>query len=192
MSHLERRTREKEEIRQSIIAAARKIAVDEGWQAVTIRKIADMIEYTPPIVYEYFENKEDLFKELVYFGFRLLHKDLASVVQQENDPKAVINYLSVSHWDFAANNYDLYQLMFNLEKPVPNDEMMISIELMKNTFEKAAKGDQKEFELIILSWMCLTRGAISTLLMSPLPHFKGRDTRKMYLEIVQRFIDTLK
>ena len=191
MSHLERRTREKEEIRQNILDAARKIAVEEGWPAVTIRKIADRIEYTPPIVYEYFENKEDLFRELAYLGFRLMHKDLSSVAQQESDPKEVIKYLSMSHWDFAEKNPDLYQLMFSIEKPAPNEEMAAGIELIKNTFEKAAKGDNKEFEIIIMTWLCLTRGAISTLLMSPLPNLEGRDTKKIYVSIIQRFIDML-
>ena len=82
MSHIERRLRAKEETKQSILAAARKIAGKEGWQAVTIRKIADEIEYTPPIVYEYFENKEALFKELIYFGFRLMHKDIEKAIKR--------------------------------------------------------------------------------------------------------------
>jgi AcrR family transcriptional regulator len=46
MSHIERRQKEKEEIKQSILDAARKIAAEEGWNALTIRKIADEIEYT--------------------------------------------------------------------------------------------------------------------------------------------------
>ena len=87
MSHLERRLKDKGEMKQSILDAARKIAGKEGWQAVTIRKIVDEIEYTPPIVYEYFENKEALFKELIYFGFHMVHKDIEKAKQNESDPK---------------------------------------------------------------------------------------------------------
>ena len=46
MGHIERRLRAKEEMKQSILDAAREIAAKEGWQAVTIRKIADKIEYS--------------------------------------------------------------------------------------------------------------------------------------------------
>ncbi len=61
MSSIERKIRQKENLREGILQAAKKIAVNEGWQAVTIRKIADEIEYTPPIVYEHFANKEAVF-----------------------------------------------------------------------------------------------------------------------------------
>ncbi|HRX31691.1 MAG TPA: hypothetical protein P5349_07350 [Tenuifilaceae bacterium] len=48
MGHVERRKKEKENIRKGILDAALKIAMSDGWGAVTIRKIADVIEYTPP------------------------------------------------------------------------------------------------------------------------------------------------
>ena len=63
MGHIERRQKEKEEMRKRIMDTTLKIAVSEGWDAVTIRKIANAIEYTPPIVYEHFKNKEDLFDD---------------------------------------------------------------------------------------------------------------------------------
>ena len=54
----QRRERERQEIRQSILCAAREIAAEEGWQAVTTRKVAERIEYSQSTIYEYFENKE--------------------------------------------------------------------------------------------------------------------------------------
>ena len=89
MNHVERKLREKEKIKQNILDAARDIAAKEGWHAVTIRKIANKIEYTPPIVYEHFENKEDLFKELIYMGFRLLKKEFEKARQSERGTKEV-------------------------------------------------------------------------------------------------------
>ncbi len=186
MSHLQRRQREKEEIRQSILDAARAIAIEEGWTSVTIRKIADKIEYTPPIVYEYFENKEALFRELVYVGFRLMHRDFETVMAAETNPKELIMYLSMQAWDFAANNPDLYQLMFSIEKPVPNDEMIKVMDVIKETFRKVDTGKFGNLENLILSWICLTRGAVSTLLMSPLPpHLGDVSPRELYKKIVE-------
>ncbi len=69
MGSKQRRQRERQELRQAILAAARDIAAREGWQAVTIRKVAEAIEYTPPIIYEYFASKEALLFELLREGF---------------------------------------------------------------------------------------------------------------------------
>jgi AcrR family transcriptional regulator len=192
MSHVERRQREKEEIRQSIMDAARKIAIEDGWPSVTIRKIADRIEYTAPIVYEYFENKEALFGELVYLGFKLMHTDFDETRQLETDPKKLIMFLSKQTWDFAANNPDLYQLMFSIEKPAPNEEMMKGMELIKDIFLKLNNGSLENLQELILSWICLTRGAVSTLLMSPPPpNFGSISPRELYKKIVERYIETI-
>ena len=48
MGTKQRREREKQEVREGILAGAREIALQEGWQAVTIRKVAERIEYSPP------------------------------------------------------------------------------------------------------------------------------------------------
>ena len=65
----ERRERQKQELRAGILAAAREIASEEGWQAVTIRKIAALIEYSPPVIYEHFGSKEEILLELVRTGY---------------------------------------------------------------------------------------------------------------------------
>ena len=62
-------------MKQAILAAARDIAAQEGWQAVTIRKVADRIEYSPPMIYEHFENKDAVLLELMREGFRLRIED---------------------------------------------------------------------------------------------------------------------
>lgn len=61
MGRKERRLREQQELKQSILDAAREIALAEGWRNVTMRKIAERIEYSHPAIYDYFENKDVLF-----------------------------------------------------------------------------------------------------------------------------------
>jgi AcrR family transcriptional regulator len=65
MGSQQRRERERQAIRQSILSAARQIAIEEGWQTVTTRKVADRIEYSQPTIYEYFDNKEAILMALV-------------------------------------------------------------------------------------------------------------------------------
>ncbi|MEL6805067.1 MAG: helix-turn-helix domain-containing protein, partial [Bacteroidota bacterium] len=60
----ERREKEKAAQTNSILRAARKIAVAEGWTKVSIRKISKEIAYTPPVIYEHFKNKEAILIEL--------------------------------------------------------------------------------------------------------------------------------
>jgi len=193
MSHIERRLRAKEETKQSILDAARKIAGKEGWQAVTIRKIADEIEYTPPIVYEYFENKEALFKELIYFGFRLMHKDIEKAIKSESDPKKMLFNIGLIGWDFAFNHTDLYQLMFSLERPTPSEEMVYFFSLTENIFMELSKNNKVLSQYLLLSWICLNHGAISILMQSPPlpPHFIKKKRREWYIGIIQRFISSI-
>jgi hypothetical protein len=69
MGSKERIHRLKENTRVNILDAAYDIVKDEGWQALSMRKIADKIEYTAPIIYEYYANKEAILLELTKKGF---------------------------------------------------------------------------------------------------------------------------
>lgn len=191
MSHIERRQKEKEEIKQRILDAARKIAAKEGWHALTIRKIADEIEYTPPIVYEYFENKEDLIKEIVYSGFDMLSKEFASARESETDSKKLIKKLSMIHWDFAFGNVELYQLMFSLERPIPNEEMVANMKLIEGSFLEIIK-EKESLREIIVSWFCIMNGAISVVMRFPeLPNQKEKNPRELFSRVINRFIESL-
>ena len=79
----ERQERDREAVRRSILDAARELFVAEGFQNVSIRKIAERIEYSPAAIYGYFPSKDDIFFELAEEGFRLLG-DPAAV---RNDPR---------------------------------------------------------------------------------------------------------
>jgi len=191
MSHIERRQKEKEEVKLRILEAARKIAAKEGWHSLTIRKIAEEIEYTPPIVYEHFENKEDLIREIVYNGFNMLNKQFAHARESETDPKKFIKVLSLIHWDFAFSNVELYQLMFSLERPTPTEEMIADMKLIEGAFIELIK-DKESLHEIIFSWMCFISGAISIVMRFPdLPHYEGKNPRDLFSRMVNRFVEGL-
>jgi AcrR family transcriptional regulator len=192
MSHIERRQKEKEEIKQSILDAARKIASEEGWNALTIRKIADEIEYTPPIVYEYFENKEDLIRELIDAGFVKLGKEISVARQSETDPHKLLMKLSLIHWDFAFNNVELYQIMFSLERPTPNEEMLSVINIIEKTFLDLTYNNKELLHEIVFDWICLIQGAISIAIKTPtIPHLEEKDPRDIFINMIDRFINRL-
>ena len=71
----ERQERDREAVRRAILDAARDLFVRDGFEHVSIRKIAELIEYSPAAIYGYFPSKDDIFFALAEEGFRLLHGD---------------------------------------------------------------------------------------------------------------------
>lgn len=114
MGSKERRERERLQLREAICAAAREIAAAEGWQAVTMRKIAQRIEYSPPMIYEHFGGKEALLLDLMREGFRLLLLDMRGASAGAATPEASMLAMAQAYWDFAWKRPELYQVMHGL------------------------------------------------------------------------------
>jgi len=115
MGSKERIQRQKEETRSNILEAALEIVKVDGWQALSMRKIADKIEYTAPIIYEYFENKEGILLELTRQGNQLLLKDFKEAKAAHDSPEQQLIAMWTAYWDFAFANTELYQLMFGVD-----------------------------------------------------------------------------
>lgn len=114
MGIAERRIRQKDEIRSSILETAWQIVREEGWQSLSIRKIADAIEYSAPVIYDHFENKDCILLEFGKQGFALLVKKLQSAKGKSDDPGQQLKDISDAYWNFAFRNKEYYQLMFGL------------------------------------------------------------------------------
>ena len=115
MGRKERRLRDQQELKQSMLEAARAIALAEGWSNVTMRKIADRIEYSHAAIYDYFENKDVLLLELVHEGFRLLAADLQRARTQAHDPEEAMRLIARGYLEFAWRYPEFYRLMYGLD-----------------------------------------------------------------------------
>lgn len=115
MGRKERRLRDQQELQQSMLEAARAIALAEGWSNVTMRKIADRIEYSHAVIYDYFENKDVLLLELVHEGFRLLEADLKQARAQAHDSEEALRLIARGYLGFAWRYPELYRLMYGLD-----------------------------------------------------------------------------
>lgn len=113
----ERRLRQKEEVRSRILATAWQIVKQEGWQALSIRKIADAIEYSVPVVYDHFMNKECILLEFAKEGFGLLARKMQQAKSKHTDPAQQLKAMAEAYWNFAFKNKEYYQVMFNLGIP---------------------------------------------------------------------------
>jgi len=120
----ERRQREKESIRANILDAAFSLAKTEGWASLSIRKIADAIEYSAPVVYDYFENKEAILFEISLNGFHCLHIELLKAQKKHDTPEEQLVAIVDAYWKFAFKNKEYYQLMFGLGMQCSGKGMM--------------------------------------------------------------------
>lgn len=117
MGIAERKIRQKEEVRTSILTVAWKIVETEGWQALSIRKIADAIEYSVPVIYDHFENKEAILLEFTRRGFQRLNTELEKAKEQFSTPDRQLEAMAYAYWNFAFRNKEYYQLMYGLGMP---------------------------------------------------------------------------
>lgn len=113
----ERREREKDATRQKILDAARELFTRQGYEAVSLRRIANAIEYSPTAIYVYFKDKAELMKELCAMDFEAF---TASVGEFANvkDPVDRIRLSGEFYVRFATEHPDQFRLMF-MTKPAP-------------------------------------------------------------------------
>src|SRR5215203_4306810 len=86
MASRERRERAKENLREEILDAARELFVTEGYSQVSMRKIAEKIEYSPTTIYLYFKDKSDLLHQICEQSFANLSRELSSIDRQTDNP----------------------------------------------------------------------------------------------------------
>ena len=116
----ERRERERVETRDKILDAARELFITKGYDGVSMRQVADRIEYSATAIYEYFDDKEALFHELCQEDFARL----AAVFQSRSmaaDPIQRLKQIGQTYIDFGLNYPNHYKLMFMT--PLPNPEL---------------------------------------------------------------------
>lgn len=114
----ERQEREREAVARSILDAARHLFVAEGYQHVSIRKIADRIEYSPAAIYSYFPSKDDIFFALAEEGFHLLVATVETAPDDESDLLAALRRPFLSLYRFSRTHPEYFALMF-VDRSVP-------------------------------------------------------------------------
>jgi AcrR family transcriptional regulator len=125
MGILDRKQRQKDEVRTSILDTAWQMVVTEGWHSFSIRKIADAIEYSVPVIYSHFENKDAILLEFNRKGFELLTAALEQAKAGQTEPASQIRAMGRAYWKFAFENKEYYQLMFGLG--IPTCEVAVRI-----------------------------------------------------------------
>lgn len=122
MGTKERRERERDAVRTKILDSARELFVAQGYDGVSMRAIAERIEYSPTVIYQYFRDKEALVTELCHADFLGLAEELAESQQME-DPVERLLQCGQAYARFATTYPNHYRLMFMDPLPKRNDEV---------------------------------------------------------------------
>src|SRR5213075_2226327 len=115
----ERQERDRESVRRAILDAARDLFTTEGYRNVSIRKIAERIEYSPAAIYSYFPGKDDIFFALAEEGFRILAEQAVAPTQGLTDPLDRLRRGLWGFYQFSKSHPEYFELMF-LDRSVPS------------------------------------------------------------------------
>jgi AcrR family transcriptional regulator len=117
MGIIERKERDKLEMQKHILDTAMKLFVEEGFQNVSIRRIAEKIEYSPATIYLYFKDKDDILYALHNAAFEELYKHQQEILSIK-DPKKRLRKHGEVYIEFALEHPEFYNLMFIMRSPV--------------------------------------------------------------------------
>jgi AcrR family transcriptional regulator len=117
MGVTERKEREKQELRQRILEAAKEVFIEDGYDKASIRAIAERVEYSPATIYLHFRDKDELFYAVHELGFAKMFERMQELVGIEH-PMQRLHRMGEIYLDFAVENPELYDLMFISRAPM--------------------------------------------------------------------------
>jgi AcrR family transcriptional regulator len=118
----ERRARQKRFLRQEILDAASEMFVREGYENVSMRRIADKIEYSPTTIYIYFKDKAELLEQVCRETFARLVPRLSKIAGQPGDPVERLKRGLLAYIEFGLQNPHHYRATFMMPIPEGLDE----------------------------------------------------------------------
>ena len=124
----ERKLRDSEARRARIISTARQIAEAEGWSNVTVRRLADEIAYSQPVLYSHFPSREAILDAVAIEGFEEMGLMLERARKRAKGGR-LLESVASAYLKFAASSPALYEVMFSIRLSVPFDDAATPPEL---------------------------------------------------------------
>ncbi|WP_234443150.1 TetR/AcrR family transcriptional regulator [Streptomyces cellulosae] len=115
MSVQERKERERAGRQRLIVATARELAEQQGWDAVTTRRLAERIEYSQPVLYSHFRGKREIIGAVALEGAAELAAAVRAATAAADGPRERVYALARAYLDFAAGNPAVYDAIFQLD-----------------------------------------------------------------------------
>ncbi len=110
----QRREAAKQNLREQILAVSREIIAEEGFPALTMRKLAERIGYSAASLYLHFRNRDEIASEVSRVGYADLLTALSSATGKvrRHDPAARLRALATAYIQFGLENPQTYRLIF--------------------------------------------------------------------------------
>jgi AcrR family transcriptional regulator len=190
MAVADRKAREKQEMRMLILEAARQMFVDEGYAQVSIRRIAEKIEYSPATIYLYFKDKDEIYYSLHNEGFQVYLKSLWGI-EQISDPFAKLQAVCYRYLQFGLDHPELYDLMFIDRAPVRHIEEADEQDPSRQSYEgfvhivqaciDAGYLPQQDARLASFSLWAYVHGVIALIIRRRCPMLQEQEVKKIAL-----------
>jgi len=117
----ERKEREKLEMKDLILQSAHQLFIDKGFEQVSLRNIAEAIEYSPATIYLYFKDKDEIFYALHGEAFKIFNAFVLPIITIK-DPLERLFAMGEKYMEFAFTNPKYYEIMFIVESPMRCEE----------------------------------------------------------------------
>src|SRR5258706_15951595 len=117
----ERKERDRQEMRETILESAHQLFVDKGFDDVSIRNIAEAIEYSPATIYLYFKDKDEILYALHGEAFKIFNTFISAVVIIK-DPLERLFAMGEKYMQFTFTHPNYYEIMFITESPMRCEE----------------------------------------------------------------------
>ncbi|MGY0385394.1 TetR/AcrR family transcriptional regulator [Nocardioides sp. WG-D5] len=115
MSVQERKQRERADRERLIVATARELAEQQGWDAVTTRRLAERIEYSQPVLYSHFRGKREIIGAVALEGASEMAVAMRAATAAAATPRERVAALARAYLDFADRNPAVYDALFQLD-----------------------------------------------------------------------------
>ncbi|NOT46376.1 MAG: TetR/AcrR family transcriptional regulator [Acidobacteria bacterium] len=196
MKNAVRKQKEKDNLRQIIMDAARELFVTKGYEAVSMRKIAERIEYSPTTIYLYFEDKVDLMTQICEQTFAKLTRNIKAINRKIADPIEALRAGMHEYVNFGLRHPSHYLLLFNTRVPeepriaFAESNGKIAFETLREAVKACAdahKLSSKDVDLVSQTLWTGIHGVTSLLITQN--HFPFVNRKKLIANAIDTMID---
>jgi len=167
----------------------------KDWGRVSVNKIAKIMRYTPPNIYHYFKNKDDILFQLCQRGSTIIGTKLRAIDGKtfENNQEKLYQ-MGLQFWNFSVEQEELYNLMFHVrQKKLELDLILENIEILKNAIKSInpnIQTDEEAFQ-IYQGFHSLIHGFISIKINNRIPIGDHISYQKLFEKSLKKYVSQI-
>jgi len=167
----------------------------KDWGRVSVNKIAKIMRYTPPNIYHYFKNKDDILFQLCQRGSTIIGTKLRAIDGKTFENKEEKLYqMGLQFWNFSVEQEELYNLMFHVrQKKLELDLILANIEILKNTIKSInpdIQSDEEAFQ-VYQGFHSLIHGFISIKINNRIPIGDDISYQKLFEKSLKKYVSQI-